>query len=429
VRRQVGIAGNGSVPPADSGRAHGVFAKARPRHHARLREHKDVCMTRRLPGLDLLRALAVAWVMLFHSFLVGGLGADFEWLSRYGWMGVDIFFVLSGFLIGGQVLAPLARGERLRFGDFYRRRAWRIVPAFAAVLAVYLAFPALRESPGLPPWWQFATFTQNLLVDYGTQAAFSHAWSLCVEEHFYLAFPLLAWALARRPSARRVAALVALLVVGGVLLRAAIWFHDASVAPDRNWFVEDLYYPTWTRLDGLLAGVVLALVQAYRPAAWAWAQARANRVLLVGIVGMALALWLFRERTGVLGNTLGWPVLSAAIACLVVAGSSRTSLLGARALPGAAWVAAASYSLYLSHKLVFHAVSTWAGAWLEGRGLLAFAVYAAATLLGGALVHYAVERPGLAWRDRRRAMPQVVGVSASGVRRVAHAARDETVVS
>ncbi|NIJ73922.1 peptidoglycan/LPS O-acetylase OafA/YrhL [Xanthomonas sp. F4] len=70
----------------------------------------------RYPGLDLLRAIAIVWVMLFHSFVVGGLGPDWQWLSRYGWMGVDLFFVLSGFLIGGQVLAPLARGERLHYG-------------------------------------------------------------------------------------------------------------------------------------------------------------------------------------------------------------------------------------------------------------------------------------------------------------------------
>jgi peptidoglycan/LPS O-acetylase OafA/YrhL len=67
----------------------------------------------RIPGLDLLRALAIVWVMLFHSFLVGGLGAGFDWLSRFGWAGVDMFFVFSGFLIGTQVLRPLQRGAGL----------------------------------------------------------------------------------------------------------------------------------------------------------------------------------------------------------------------------------------------------------------------------------------------------------------------------
>ncbi|MGH8030652.1 MAG: acyltransferase family protein [Arenimonas sp.] len=358
-------------------------------------------MTSRLPGLDLLRAIAIAWVMLFHSFLVGGLGDGFAWLSRFGWMGVDIFFVLSGYLIGRQVLAPLARGERLRFGAFYARRAWRILPAFAVVVAVYFAFPAAREVEGLPPLWQFATFTQNLLVDYSTQAAFSHAWSLCVEEHFYLAFPALAWALWRWPSARRVSALIALIAVGGVLLRAAIWWHFAGTGIERNWFVEELYYPTYARLDGLLAGVCLAAMAVYRPARWSWMQAHADRFAVAGVLGLALSFWLFADRTGVLGNTLGWPVLSAAIACLVVAGSSATSLLGRAAIPGAGFIATISYSLYLSHKLAYHAVDANLGAWLEGRGLVAFAVYAAVALAFAALLHYAVERPGLRWRDRR----------------------------
>lgn len=118
-----------------------------------------------LPGLDLLRAVAIAWVMLFHSFVVGGLGEDFAWLSRYGWAGVDIFFVLSGYLIGNQLLRPLHRGQPLALGAFYARRAWRILPAFALVLAVDACFPALREAPGLQPWRQFATFTMNFLIE------------------------------------------------------------------------------------------------------------------------------------------------------------------------------------------------------------------------------------------------------------------------
>lgn len=357
----------------------------------------------RLPGLDLLRAIAVVWVMLFHSFLVGGLGPDCVEVQRYGWMGVDIFFVLSGFLIGRQVLEPLARGEALRFADFYSRRAYRILPAFLVVLGIYLAFPGLREADGMAPWWQFASFTMNLLVDYTHLQAFSHAWSLCVEEHFYLLFPALAWWLTRRrTSASAFACIVAAVVLAGIGLRGGVWLHDTAMDPQRNWFVEDIYYPTWNRLDGLLAGVVLATIAAYRPGLWERMQARGNAIALLGLAGMALAFWLFRERAGLLGNTLGWPVLSAAIACLVVAGASPRSWIGRWRLPGASWIAAVSYSLYLSHKLVFSAVDDGLGDWLQGRGLFAFAVYALATLMGGAALHYAVERPFLALREQRR---------------------------
>lgn len=359
----------------------------------------------RLPGLDLLRALAIVWVMLFHSFLVGGLGPDFAWLSRYGWAGVDIFFVLSGFLIGTQVLRPLQRGEPMRFGDFYARRAWRILPAFAVVLALYACVPGWREAPGLQPWWQFASFTVNLLIDYERNQAFSHAWSLCVEEHFYLVFPLLAWALTRRPSAWKCLGTWVALVALGIGLRSVVWLHDAAADPARNWYIEDIYYPTWMRADGLLVGVMLAALRVYRPQAWARWQQRSNLCLLAGLATCALALWLFRDRTGLLANSIGWPLLSSGIGLMVVAGADRRSLIGRWSLPGAGWIAGISYSLYLSHKIAFHLVQVNLEPLLPDVGALRFAVYALAALAGGAALHHLVERPFLRWRDRRATSP------------------------
>jgi peptidoglycan/LPS O-acetylase OafA/YrhL len=355
----------------------------------------------RLPGLDLLRSIAIVWVMLFHSYIVGGLGPDFAWLSRYGWAGVDIFFVLSGFLIGSQVLRPLQRGEPLSFGGFYARRAWRILPAFAMVLAIYVCFPAWRESPGLQPWWQFATFTVNLLIDYRNNPAFSHAWSLCVEEHFYLVFPLLAWWLTRRPSMTKFIIVCAAVVVSGIALRTVVWLHDAAIDPPRNWFVEDIYYPTWMRLDGLLVGIVLATLRVCRPATWTRWQVRANAFLLAGVAVSCLAFWLFRDRTGLLANALGWPLMSFGFGMLVFAGADRQSLIGRWRVPGAGWIAAISYSLYLSHKLAFHAVQANLGASLQGHRLLTFAAYALAVLLLGTTLYYLVERPFLRLRERR----------------------------
>ncbi len=363
----------------------------------------------RLPGLDLLRSIAIVWVMLFHSFLVGGLGPDFAWLSRFGWMGVDIFFVLSGFLIGSQLLRSLRRGEPLRLRDFYWRRAWRILPAFAVVLALYVAFPVLREAPGLEAWWQFATFSLNLLIDYSRNQAFSHAWSLCVEEHFYLLFPAVAWAMTRRPSAARFAALCVALVALGIALRTGVWLHNDALQPPRNWFIEDIYYPTWMRLDGLLMGVVLAALCVYRPALWARLQARSTVLLLLGLAAAGTAMWLFRDRTGLLSNAIGWPLLSLGFGLLVLSATAPRGWLGRRAVPGAGWLAAASYSLYLSHKLVMHAVQEWLAPALGLQGLALFAAHAVAILIAGAVLHYAVERPGLRLRDLARPGPRPQG--------------------
>jgi peptidoglycan/LPS O-acetylase OafA/YrhL len=373
------------------------------------------------PGLDLLRAVAIAWVMLFHSYLVGGLGDDFAWLSRYGWMGVDLFFVLSGYLIGRQVLARLASARGFSFAGFYRRRAYRILPAFVVVLAVYAALPGLRESPGMEPWWKFAGFFMNLSIHYAENSAFSHAWSLCVEEHFYLLFPLLAVAMAHRLSMPRFVAICAGIVVAGIALRTGVWLHDnalaeAGIGAARNWFVEDIYYPTWNRLDGLLAGVVLAAIEVHRARWWQAVQSRANLALLAGLAVLALSFWLFRERAGLLGNSIGWPVLSLGLGLLVFSGAGSTSWIGRVRVPGAAWLAAISYSLYLSHKLAFHAVQVVSATRLDGLGLLAFACYAGVSLLVGAALYYGVERPFLQLRDRRdvarqSASPAVVAES------------------
>jgi peptidoglycan/LPS O-acetylase OafA/YrhL len=356
----------------------------------------------RLPGLDLLRGIAIVWVMLSHSFLVGGLGADWQWLSRYGWMGVDLFFVLSGFLIGCQVLGPMACGGHWSFRDFYLRRAFRILPAYWTVLTMYVFWPAFREAPGMESAWKFLVFGLNLGIDYNAHAAFSHAWSLCVEEHFYLLFPLLAWWLLRRPATWKFAAVCACVMVAGIGLRTTVWRHDMTVDPgmSRSWFLEDIYYPTWNRLDGLLVGVALAAWKVFRPQAWERARRHANLFLLAGMATMALALWMFRDRVGLLANSIGWPVLSMALGLLVFAGAGRDSVIGRRSLPGAQWLATISYSLYLVHKATYHLVQARWGTVLSGKGIIAFCVYGLAAISAAAVLHYAVERPFLRVRQR-----------------------------
>ena len=361
----------------------------------------------RLPGLDLLRAIAIVWVMLVHSRLVGGLGEGYGWLSSYGWMGVDLFFVLSGYLIGSQVLKPLSRGESPGFGDFYLRRVLRVVPAFLVVLALYAWWPAFREADGLQPVWQFLTFTVNLLIDYRHNKAFSHAWSLCVEEHFYLVFPWLAWWLTRRPSIAKFLAVSVGFLVAGMALRGYVWLHEWSLVRgmenvERSFtlrYIEGIYYPTWTRLDGLLAGVVLATIRTYRPSWWVRMQGQADLLLLTGLVVVGLSFLVFRDRFGLLPAVVGYPLVSAGMALLVVAGAGNQSVIGRWRIPGAGWLALISYSLYLTHKAAMHLTQSWFGPLLEGRGLLAFAVYSAAILLMGALLHYTVEGPFLRLRE------------------------------
>lgn len=124
----------------------------------------------------------------------------------------------------------------------------------------------------------------------------------------------------------------------------------------------------------------------------------ANLFKVAGVTVTALAFWLFRDWVGLLGNSIGWPVLSMGLALLVFASAQTPGVLGARALPGAGWIAAISYSLCLVHKSMCAVVhSHWSG-WLEGRGIVAWLAYGAASLAAAALVYWAVERPFLRLR-------------------------------
>src|SRR5213080_3189559 len=175
----------------------------------------------RQPGLDLLRALAIIVVVIYHAALFG-----FKLpgrVDRFGWIGVDLFFVLSGYLIGGQLLAPLARDRRINLGRFFARRALRIMPAYFVVLAIYFLLPPWREYAEMSqPLWKVLLSVQNIALHGGT--AFSHAWSLAVEDQFYLALPFLLLFLYRRPRAAVI--VPCLIILGGILLRTFLAYRN-----------------------------------------------------------------------------------------------------------------------------------------------------------------------------------------------------------
>jgi peptidoglycan/LPS O-acetylase OafA/YrhL len=368
----------------------------------------------RAPGLDLLRAIAIVWVMYYHGAVMG-LIADGDPVADTGWMGVDLFFALSGYLIGSQLFRPMARGQAPDPWRFYLRRGLRTLPAYLVVLALYFTIPAFRERPRIEPLWEFLTFTENLFIDFSQPKAFSHVWSLCVEEQFYLVMPFAAWLLARRPRASTAITACIVILLGGMALRATIWTWGLEplrgvIGPGGHTqrYQEWIYYPTWSRLDGLLGGVVLALIAAFRPVLWAAMMRRANLLGVLGLAAIAVSIWMFRDRTSFATTVFGYPLLSLGMAGMVAAAAGPSGLLGRRAIPGAGAVAAMAYSFYLTHKQVYHMAHLAVGDALDHQPILAFTVYAGAALAVGALLYWGVERPFLKLRDRLGARPAAV---------------------
>ena len=352
---------------------------------------------KRQPGLDLLRALAIALVVFYHA---GLFGFTLPWASqRFGWIGVDLFFVLSGYLIAGQLIAPLARGESPSIARFFWRRGLRILPAYLAMLSVYFFLPALREYPAIPAAWKFLFFVQNIGLHGGT--AFSHAWSLCVEAQFYLLLPLLLLGLAR--WGRGGIALPIAVVAGGVLLRGLI---ARRIAIDGEIHFRDfqplIYYATWSRLDPLTFGVSLAAIERFRPGWWAKLIGSARWIWLPGIAAIAVGLYMGEGDLTLTLCLWQFPLIAFGMAMLLVCAVSPKFVFGRVEIPGAAFLASIAYSVYLSHKLVLRAVETaLAARGLAMDSLSAFALVMPAALLAGSALFFAVERPFLQWRQAR----------------------------
>jgi peptidoglycan/LPS O-acetylase OafA/YrhL len=362
---------------------------------------QNAAAANRFAGLDHLRALAIIIVFVYHYNMFGHPAGLYDYLGSWGWTGVDLFFVLSGFLIGGQLFARIARDQPIAYGEFYFKRSLRILPAYFVVLALYIAIPGFKERSQLPPLWRMFTFTQNFGLDLSKEGAFSHAWSLCIEEQFYLILPLLIIVL---KTPKKAVWLLPALFLFGFAIRTYIWY---DVLPKAQSFGKAyymyIYYPTWSRLDGLLAGVALAAFYYFQPERWKKITRHGNRILLIALA-LTAAAWAIAHNDHqyeMRGAIFGYPAIAIAYGALVFAALSPTSVLYKYSSKITRLIATLSYSIYLTHKQLIHLTHEF----LSPRGIdndsyTSFWISTAVALLGGWLLHLAVEKPFLRIRDR-----------------------------
>ena len=206
---------------------------------------------KKIPQLDAVRGLAVLLVLVHNTNKYPSLHLGL--ISDNGWMGVDLFFVLSGFLIT-RILLDTKQSE-CYFRNFYARRCLRIWPLYYSVLLfMFVIVPILRPSEAhavfearSSPWWAFPVFLQNFLVSIPAMATgpLGVTWSLAVEEQFYLFWPLVV-RFCTEAQLRKIAIAVICL---SPALRFYLSLHQVNI-----------YSNTFCRLDGLMAGALLALV-------------------------------------------------------------------------------------------------------------------------------------------------------------------------
>lgn len=370
------------------------------------------------PALDGLRALSVLAVIAYHF--------GYRW-AQGGFLGVDAFFVLSGFLITTLLVFEFRRIRTIKLGGFWGRRARRLLPA----LLLVLLFVAWYTHHYVAPWertsirndgiaslfyvanWRFILDQQSYFTLFSAASPLRHMWSLAIEEQFYLVWPLIVLGCLRaaRGSTRVLAAVCTVGAIASVIAMAVL-YQDGD--PSRA------YYGTDTHAHTLLIGALLALILAARPIG-----RRVRQLLMIAgplalvAVGFAWHSVLDTSSKYYHGGSAIYALVVAVVIAAVMAGGPFGRMLGVGPL---AWIGRLSYGLYLWHwPIVVWLIPTRVHVGPNQLNLIRLAVTFAAAITS----YYLVERPireGLATRARPTAILAPVAVGMVSIALVASAA-------
>jgi peptidoglycan/LPS O-acetylase OafA/YrhL len=304
----------------------------------------------RLPALDGIRGLAIIWVVLYNTTDLLPPTPHGPWhllafLVHPGWIGVQLFFALSGFLITGGLLDTQRATNYFR--AFYARRALRILPLYYAVLILLLIVaPALHVAPTLlqaTPKEHLSLWLFTLNWTHAAPYGFAHFWSLAVEEQFYLFWPFIV----HRLSARRLLAVCICIAPVALIARSMMILSGAN-----SWAV---YTATTSRLDALaLGGAGACLLRI--PAARAWLAPRLTAVNLVALALFAVSIPLARtyDADAIQCQIFGYSLLALCCATLVTTSAEARDTVLARILGWGPLRSCGkySYAIYIFHQLI-----------------------------------------------------------------------------
>ena len=334
------------------------------------------------PEIDGIRAIAVLAVVALHARVL-----------PWGWVGVDLFFTLSGFLITGILLDAREAGGSgwtTYAKPFYMRRLLRIVPLAWAFLAIlFLLAPALgivRPVPFAEQVWYWG-FLSNAWLGFRSATAWmaAHFWSLAVEEQFYLVWPWLALALPRPWLVRVLKTLLVLAIVARIVV---VLMH---LPPQIGHTYENF---TITRMDGLVAGSLVALCARAEGGLARYVRRATGWLIACGALFLVLQIYAPTKQVGYVFRYAALAGCTASALLLILSSPAglASRLLGARWLT---WIGARSYGVYVIHLPVV--------LWLAARALPPVAVLAGAlgiTLVLAALSWMVLESPILAMKSR-----------------------------
>jgi peptidoglycan/LPS O-acetylase OafA/YrhL len=351
--------------------------------------------------LDGLRGVAILLVLAFHFGLLPG-----------GSLGVDIFFVLSGFLITSLLAEEWQRRGSISLKQFYLRRVLRLLPAFVALLLVYTVYTLLRTPPELwsSRWYALAVaacYVSNWNNLHGADMSMlGHCWSLSLEEQFYLVWPALLYVMLCKLPRKRILLIVGAGILAAATLRAGM-HHQHRLFGTAKIDIMRLYAGLDTRADSLLAGCLASLLVTWNlvPRSPTFVKRiTLGAPIAVGLIAFCL-FWRDMGHTQCYDGL--FTVVAVSVAVVIVRLLVAPAGIGAKILESAPLVGAGriSYGLYLFHVPVIECFGSTNLGWQHPGTTTVVAVLSVAAAL---LSFYLVERPFLRLKDRLHAAGKAV---------------------
>lgn len=353
----------------------------------------------RIFGLDFLRALAILGVLLTHGNLIYPFERQgwFFKIAARGGLGVELFFVLSGFLIGSILLSLEPKFQQIRVLPFFWQRRWfRTIPNYLFFLLLYILATLLISKP-IPNIFYYVTFTQNWLWPH--PKFFDQAWSLAIEEWFYLLFPISLFIAYRVTKSFNAAFLISAGIF--IVLPSAIRINWA-LAGVAGWS-ENFRSVMFVRLDAIMYGVLAAWAKRKFPAIW---KNQKFLFLTAGAVILFATLNITSEQdlnASFFAKTFFFSFISLGFALTLPACDQWDNLIENPLTAAIRLIALWSYSLYLSNFLVVQVlsnVSDFIGKSSSIVNVALFISFFAISLAVSSVIYTFLEKPATSLRDR-----------------------------
>lgn len=352
----------------------------------------------RIHALDVMRATAIIAVIFYHLPKVNH---QIAWraITHFGYLGVDLFFVLSGYLIGGQIFNNIKKTNSFSIKTFYLKRFLRTLPNYYVALVINILIIGSQFFD-----WRYYFFVQN----FGGLYQFTHSWSLCIEEHFYLFFPLIVSIFHRKEKLNKFPFFILGIIITSFIWRFSFWFFtrpDLTYAKDISQgyelYFKNIFYPSIGRLDGIALGTLIAYTKFFKESLWNRLLEKSNLFLASGVFLLGVLSPFIYFKVGWFNVLFGFPLISLSFGLILISAANSKSILGKIKIPGLTTISLLSYSLYLTHIWGIDIAQTICGKFsIQLTSLIAYILMFTISFAFALTLYIFIERPFLKIRHR-----------------------------